>query len=70
MQTIVGAAVTLAISALIVAVLWRAYRAGVAAEKAAQAERDDRTEDMIRDKRDELSRTDEDDLEQRLRRWQ
>lgn len=70
MQELIGLGLTFGILALLGLAFWRAYRQGVADEKAAQARRDDATEDLIRDKRDELSRTDEDDLEQRYRRWQ
>jgi hypothetical protein len=47
-----------------------AFLKGRDAERAAQARRDAATENLIADKRDELATTDQDDIEQRLRRWQ
>jgi hypothetical protein len=69
-QQLIGLGLTFGILALLGLAFWRAYRQGVADEKAAQARRDDATEDLIAAKRDELATTDQDDIEQRLRRWQ
>jgi hypothetical protein len=46
-----------------------AYLKGQQREREKQARRDDATEDLIRDKRDELSRISDEELDERARKW-